>query len=92
MRRLQTYTAQHLLTPPSPKVSPLGSPEMTGEALIRSLLDAPIACAVRIGETACHILSIIRPDAFRHPVPVRNTDFGVSCWPSLLEKPQLTTS
>ncbi|ORX38909.1 chalcone-flavanone isomerase-domain-containing protein [Kockovaella imperatae] len=43
------FTALHLLTPPSPSGSdPLGAPQMTGEALIKSLLDQSVSCAVRI--------------------------------------------
>ncbi|WWD21035.1 hypothetical protein CI109_105516 [Kwoniella shandongensis] len=44
-----SFTAQHLLTPPTNNPSdPLGAPQLSGEALMRSLLDRPIACAVRI--------------------------------------------
>ncbi|KAK8843440.1 hypothetical protein IAR55_007097 [Kwoniella newhampshirensis] len=44
-----TFTAQHLLTPPTTSPSDLlGAPQLSGEGLIRSLLDRPIACAVRI--------------------------------------------
>ncbi|AAW41076.2 expressed protein [Cryptococcus deneoformans JEC21] len=44
-----TFTAQHLLTAPSP--SPAGetaAPQLSGEALMANLLDQRIACAVRI--------------------------------------------
>ncbi|ORY29164.1 chalcone-flavanone isomerase-domain-containing protein [Naematelia encephala] len=45
----QSFTAQHLLTPPTTNPSdPLGAPQLSGEALMRTLLEAGTACAVRI--------------------------------------------
>ncbi|KIR42318.1 hypothetical protein I307_00795 [Cryptococcus deuterogattii 99/473] len=42
------FTAQHLLTPPSPSPAGETAPQLSGEALMANLLDQRIACAVRI--------------------------------------------
>ncbi|RXK37137.1 hypothetical protein M231_05588 [Tremella mesenterica] len=43
-----TFTAQHLLTPPVPASEDLESPRLSGEGLVRTLLDSGATCAVRI--------------------------------------------
>ena len=51
------FTAQHLLTPPTKSDDPLQAPQLSGEALMKELIDRPVACAVRIGE--CPYLSFL---------------------------------
>ena len=48
----QSYTATHLLTPPTPTTEPGGSPQLSGEGLMKSLLDTGVRCAVRIGTSS----------------------------------------
>ncbi|WVW79059.1 hypothetical protein I302_101022 [Kwoniella bestiolae CBS 10118] len=44
-----TFTAQHLLTPPTKTPSdPLDAPQLSGEGLMKNLFDRPVAVAVRI--------------------------------------------
>ncbi|WWC73246.1 uncharacterized protein I206_107212 [Kwoniella pini CBS 10737] len=44
-----TFTAQHLLTPPTKAPSdPLNAPQLSGEELMKNLFDRPVAIAVRI--------------------------------------------
>ncbi|WVO15156.1 hypothetical protein L204_102800 [Cryptococcus depauperatus] len=43
-----TFTAQHLLTPSAPSKTSIKSPQLSGEALMDSLLNQGVACAVRI--------------------------------------------
>ncbi|WWC64182.1 uncharacterized protein I303_106790 [Kwoniella dejecticola CBS 10117] len=43
-----TFTAQHLLTPPTKPSDPLNAPQLSGEDLMRNLFDRPVAAAVRI--------------------------------------------
>jgi len=45
------FTAQHLLTPPTKSNDPLQAPQLSGEALMKELIDRPVACAVRIGKS-----------------------------------------
>jgi hypothetical protein len=43
----KNFSAKHLMVPPT--AGTLDTPELTGETLMRKVLDQPIACAVRIG-------------------------------------------
>ncbi|WRT68901.1 uncharacterized protein IL334_005883 [Kwoniella shivajii] len=44
-----TFTAQHLLTPPTTSPSdPLSAPQMSGESLMKELFEKPVVVAVRI--------------------------------------------
>ncbi|EIW66902.1 hypothetical protein TREMEDRAFT_64756 [Tremella mesenterica DSM 1558] len=69
-----TFTAQHLLTPPVPASEDLESPRLSGEGLVRTLLDSGATCAVRIGKQSLN--PDIRENSSCETVPVRNTDFG----------------
>ncbi|KAK4683579.1 hypothetical protein P7C73_g6664, partial [Tremellales sp. Uapishka_1] len=42
-----SFTAEHLMIAPTP--SSVGAPQLSGEVLMRNLIDGPLACAVKIG-------------------------------------------
>lgn len=59
----QSFSAAHLMTAPT-KENPLGAPQLTGEALVKQLLDRQASCAVRIVPVrntdfgVCHVAEV----------------------------------
>ncbi|ODN73653.1 hypothetical protein L202_07201 [Cryptococcus amylolentus CBS 6039] len=86
-----TFTAQHLLTPPTPSADPLLSPQLSGEALMANLLDQKVGCAVRIVPNRNTDFGHLR-DAFVRSLNARQKAMHQEGALSEAEEERLTTS